>query len=442
MMDFYSTLQKACSHRGSIKYAPMITLAWFAIASNGLGLGSEQGPEPKRIELPQEIEITWQDNIPHITDRSGTTHKTTLDPELQIKLQGFIAEKGAPISAAVVSEISTGKILAMVQGRDPTKWEATSHSALHSKFPAASLFKTIVAAAAMEMTPTGIDQKFGLSGGCGGQDILPKGDWINDDRGSGMSLRKAFGHSCNSFFAKLAINQLGLGTITYFAKIFGWEQQLPADFDVAPSKMLPPGASHSTTHTVGRFAAGFGHVGISPVHANWIALAVGNKGRSRDLRLFSEKLDESLLPTEGHQLVSADTASRLLDVMRATVSDGTATNVFNRGRYRYVASETAGKTGTLRGRSPVGLTTLFFGVYPLSNPQIAVSTVVVLEDYYAFKAAQLAAEAIVSWRDLQDKRNGIIRSTALEDRYAPRIKGKSKKNKVYGRAKQPATRRR
>ncbi|MCX6116041.1 MAG: penicillin-binding transpeptidase domain-containing protein, partial [Proteobacteria bacterium] len=441
-----------------------IGLLALTFSSNQLGLSSalNQKIEDARIQLDTDFDIVFQNMNAMIPDKNGQLHKTTIDPDLQLKLQAFITERGSPISAIVISDVVTGKILAMAQGRKSEHWGGSTHTALHNKFPAASLFKTIVAAAAMEVTPTGVDQSFGLQGGCGGQDILPKGDWINDDRGSQMTLRRAFGHSCNSFFAKLAINQLGLGTITSYAKFFGWEHNLPADFMVEPSKMLAPGAAQSTTHTVGRFAAGFGHVTISPVHANWIALAIANKGIPKPLRLFepetkasvdvanpqnSANLDHldinQLISTndnvdaiekvsngaESSAIISANTASKLLDMFRSTVDDGTASNVFNRGYYRSIAQETGGKTGTLNGRTPQGLTTLFFGVYPISRPQIAVSTVVVLENRFYFKAAQLAAEGIVSWKELQDQRNGIVNTARFMKREANTRDQKQKKAK-------------
>lgn len=422
------------------------------LTSTGLGIGSNDPDIVKRIEVAKDFEISWQKDRPYIADHDGHLHQTTLDPDLQLKLQAFISERGSPISAVVVSDVMTGKILAMVQGRSPEQWGGATHTALHNRFPAASLFKTVVTAAALEITPTGPDQNFGLQGGCGGQDILPKGEWMNDERGSSMTLRRAFGHSCNSFFAKLAVNQLGLGTITHFARLFGWEHQLPTDFNLEPSKMMPPPVGNSTTHTVGRFAAGFGQVSISPIHANWLASTIANKGKAHPLVLFSDSqspvgansvaiknagaavnangvltvnLDNSAAPLVKNEetLMTAETASRLMDVMRSTVDDGTATNIFWRGRYRSIAQETGGKTGTLNGHSPTGLTTLFLGVYPLSRPQIAVSAVVVLEDRYRFKASQLGAEAILSWRDLQDSRNGIVRSASLIDKDLPRHKG-------------------
>lgn len=444
----------ACRH--SLNYIALLGVAAGSIfTSTGLGIGNNNDQDAlKRIDVAKDFNIVWQNDRPFIADKDGHMHQTTLDPELQLRLQTFIAERGAPIAAVVVSDVLTGKVLAMAQGRSPDQWGGNTHTALHNRFPAASLFKTVVTAAALEITPTGPDQNFGLQGGCGGQDILPKGEWMNDDRGSRMTLRRAFGHSCNSFFAKLAVNQLGLGTITHFARLFGWEHQLPTDFAVEPSKMLAPPVGNSTTHTVGRFAAGFGRVSISPMHANWLASTIANKGKAHALTLFTDnqaitknvEADSSANvaaesqknangtmtveldhPQNEQTLMSADTASRLMDVMRSTVDEGTASSIFLRGRYRSIAQETGGKTGTLNGKSPVGLTTLFLGVYPLSRPQIAVSAVVVLEDHYHFKASQLGAEAILDWRDLQDAKNGIIRSASAADRIYPATKTHSRR---------------
>ena len=438
------------AYRNSLNYLVLLGVAAGSIlTSTGLGIGNNDQDPVKRIDVAKDFNITWQNDRPFIADKDGRLHQTTLDPDLQLKLQAFIAERGAPIAAVVVSDVMTGKILAMVQGRSPDQWGGTTHTALHNRFPAASLFKTVVTAAALEITPTGPDQNFGLQGGCGGQDILPKGEWMNDDRGSRMTMRRAFGHSCNSFFAKLAVNQLGLGAITHFARLFGWERQIPTDFTIDASKMLPPPVGNSTTHTVGRFAAGFGQVSISPMHANWLASTIANKGKAHPMTLFTDnqtpvaqavnaKINGNANvvadaqtnangamtvnlenPKNEEVLMTAETASRLMDVMRSTVDEGTASSIFLRGRYRSIAQETGGKTGTLNGRSPVGLTTLFLGVYPLSRPQIAVSAVVVLEDHYHFKASQLGAEAILDWRDLQDAKNGIIRSASAADRVYP-----------------------
>lgn len=372
------------------------------VTSNAAGVSTSPIEKAAQVRLAPDFDVIWQKDAPHIADDSGKLHKTTLDADLQLRLQAFIAERGSPIAGVVVVDVQTGKVLSMAQGRSPNKWGSATHTALYSRFPAASLFKTVVTTAALEMTPTGTDQRFGLPGGCGGQDITPTATWMND-RGSGsMSLRRAFGHSCNGFFAKLAINQLGIGTITRYAKFFGWESPLPIDIDLEPSKMMTPPAANSTTHTVGRFAAGFGHVGISPMHGAWMAAMIANKGVAKPLAVLADDVTSGVTMTDT-PIYSPDTANRLMDVMRSTVHGGTATQAFKRGRYRTLLNEVAGKTGTLTGRTPAGLTSLFIGFYPVSNPKIAVSSVVVLEDRYPFKAPQLAAEAILAWKDQQER---------------------------------------
>ena len=372
------------------------------VTSNAAGVSTSPIEKAAQVRLSPDFDVIWQKDAPHIADDRGKLHKTTLDADLQLRLQAFIAERGSPIAGVVVVDVQTGKVLSMAQGRSPNKWGSATHTALYSRFPAASLFKTVVTTAALEMTPTGTDQRFGLPGGCGGQDITPTATWMND-RGSGsMSLRRAFGHSCNGFFAKLAINQLGIGTITRYAKFFGWESPLPIDIDLEPSKMMTPPAANSTTHTVGRFAAGFGHVGISPMHGAWMAAMIANKGVAKPLAVLADDVTPDVTMTDT-PIYSPDTANRLMDVMRSTVHGGTATQAFKKGRYRTLLNEVAGKTGTLTGRTPAGLTSLFIGFYPVSNPKIAVSSVVVLEDRYPFKAPQLAAEAILAWKDQQDR---------------------------------------
>lgn len=371
--------------------------------SNAAGVSTSPVESAVRTRLATDSDIRWDNETPYIADANGKLHPTTLNPELQLHMQAFIAERGAPISSVVVVDVLTGEVITMAQGRAPEKWGSTSHTALYNRFPAASIFKTVVTTAALEMTATSPDQPFGLPGGCGGQDITPTGTWMYDEGGHSMSLRRAFGHSCNGFFAKLAINQLGIGAITHYAKFFGWESPLPVDIAIEPSKMMPPPAANSTTHTVGRFAAGFGHVGISPMHAAWMASLIANRGIAKPLRVLRETVSPEITVSDT-PIYSNHTANRLMDMMRSTIHGGTASNTFGRGRYRTIANEVGGKTGTLTGRTPEGLTSLFIGVYPVSAPRIAVASVVVLEDRYYFKAPQLAAEAILTWKENEIKR--------------------------------------
>ena len=74
--------------------------------------------------------------------------ETNLDVRLQQHLERFLSDHSNPIATVVVSEIATGRILGMVEGRPSKSWSNQNHGALHNLFPAASLFKTLVTAAA------------------------------------------------------------------------------------------------------------------------------------------------------------------------------------------------------------------------------------------------------------------------------------------------------
>lgn len=135
--------------------ALLSAIALFDTAT--FGVSSSPVESAAKLRLSSETDIKWDNDVPFLSDAGGKLHKSTLDPELQNHLQAFIAERGAPIASVVVIDVVTGEVLAMAQGRSPEKWGSSSHTALYSRFPAASLFKTVVTTAALEMTPTGPD---------------------------------------------------------------------------------------------------------------------------------------------------------------------------------------------------------------------------------------------------------------------------------------------
>jgi cell division protein FtsI/penicillin-binding protein 2 len=325
----------------------------------------------------------------------------TLVPEIQNHLSRFIRDKGSPIAAVVIADVKTGRILALTQGRSPERWGGQTHTALHAGFPAASLFKTTVTAAAFEFADVNSSAPIGLVGGC--SHVHPTGMWMREDKRQGpnaMTLKRAYGHSCNGFFAKLAINRVGLGPILTMARRLGWDAVPPhlADFKVPPSPLHPPNAETSSAYTVGRFAAGFGSVGLSPVHAIWQSLIVANDGVAYPLSIF---VDTPSPQESGPSLrvMTPETALKIRQVMDATVLGGTASGTFRNPRYARLRRGFGGKTGTLTGTNPEGLTTWFTGIYPLDHPEVVVSSVVILEDLWLIKATTLAAEAVAAYFD-------------------------------------------
>lgn len=341
----------------------------------------------------------WSDTEanPQIAGRS-----VTIVPQIQNQISRFMRNGGSPISALVMINVKTGEILAMAQGAQPGKWGSETHSAMHIGFPTASLFKTVVAATAFEIAELDPEATLSMFGGC--SHVHPRGIWPpveSRNPNQGLSLRRAYGNSCNGFFAKLAVNRIGLGPILSMAKKLGWNNSgLASDFVVPPSPLKEPNASSSSIHTIGKFAAGFGSVSISAVHAAWQEMAIANDGMSTPVHIFKDSVTNN--PPVHTRVLEAETAINLKRIMEATVMDGTAKHAFSRGRLRLLRTEVGGKTGTLTGNHPQGLTTWFAGIYPLEDPEIAVAAVVMLENLWKFKATNLAAESIMAYYDYKN----------------------------------------
>lgn len=343
-----------------------------------------------------EIPAARPDGIIYLRGPDGRDRPTTLNPVLQAELTRFLADGRAPVAAIVMTDVRTGSVLAMAQGQDPKAWGGKTHTALHKSFPAASVFKTVVTAAALEIADFDPTASLNLSGGC--SRVRESGEWLTDrdtGKASEMSLRRAFGKSCNGYYAKIALSHLGLGPIQTFARRFGWESGIGADFQVDKSPMLLPSATTSSAHTVGSFAAGFGLVGLSAAHGAWMMQAIANDGVAKPLRLFRD----TPIPAEGagDRIVASDTARKLLQLMDSSVRGGTASFAFRRGKYKKLQNLVGGKTGTLTGMNPKGITTWFTGLAPLDRPEVAVSAVVVLEDHWRVKGPLLAAEGLYQY---------------------------------------------
>lgn len=343
---------------------------------------------------------------------NGTQVATTINTRLQEHLERFMESNGDPVGAVVVIEARTGKIRALVQGKSPQQWNSNVHTTVNPGFPAASIFKIVSATAAFEVGHLDSDYYLPFVGGCA--TVGPTGAWMKEislTRSSGLTMRQAFGHSCNGFFAKLAVSQLGLGTIDTFARKYGWQTEIPADFYIPPSPLLTPDLNGASSQTAGMYAAGFGLVGLSPVHAAWLALIAANNGNKIPIQLVAGTDNSKLMaeiPEDQRRIFSASTSAKLKDVMAATLHGGTASSAFRRPKYRNIKEIAGGKTGTLNNHVPQGLATWFVGMMPLDNPEVVVASLVVNSDRWVIKASSLSAEALWAYQQLAGPADSLI----------------------------------
>ncbi len=396
--------------------------------------------EPRNLPaIPMVFPPASADNRIHLKDPIWGDRVTTIIPALQNSLKSFLMAKGDPIGGVVVADVRTGQILAAVQGENPKLWGSDVNTVEYPGFPAASLFKIATALAVLEAKRTS-NLSYKLVGGCA--EVKAWSMWLGDDKASRLgrhtTLGTAFADSCNNFFGKLALDEVGLGPITYFANQLGWgEVSLSADFNLAGSPIHPPAITHSGVEHVLRYAAGFGEVGLSPLHGAWLALAVANKGETKPLTLFADTPAAAKIspnPTASKRIFSEESALELLSMFQKTVKFGTASGVYKNRMYRKFRLDAGGKTGTLNSISPEGLATWYLGVYPVTEPEVVISSIVLIKpkDRWVIKGSQLAAESLRLWYENQHKEWSPVyaKSEIKKPQASVYAKPKIKKSKI------------
>lgn len=414
MIQITKTILKYCRRMPFIASLILLAACDSSSLAQNAAIDEKKSSEHVKIDrftIPTTLQTWASDETPTLGN-----NELSIVPDIQNDLSRFIKNRADPIAAVMLVSVKTGKVLAMAQGRAPENWGGTTHTALHNAFPAASLFKTVVSAAAFETIDVNPKRKVGLMGGCG--EVNARGVWMRKDvsgRRFKLSLRRAYGNSCNDFFAKMAVNDVGLGPILNMSKRLGWNNhKIPADFEIPTSPMKEPNPITSSVHTIGRFAAGFGYVGMSVAHAAWQTLAIANDGVAKPLSLLKKSSDASS-SNQSQVVISEATAQKIRSIMDATVLGGTATSAFRRGKYRSMRFDVGGKTGTLTGNYPDGITTWFAGVYPIEQPEVVVAAVTVLDKLWHFKAPNLAAEALWSYKSWARKQAKVASSRLNQD---------------------------
>jgi cell division protein FtsI/penicillin-binding protein 2 len=311
----------------------------------------------------------------------GKDVRLSVDPMLQGQMDKLL-RMYKPVGAAVVAlDPKTGKVLALS--------EIGEGAATKPAYPAASVFKIITGAALLE-AGVNPDVETCYHGGMHGLVNKLLQDKPNLDRRC-LSLSMALAKSANVVFAKMAVKHLDAEVLRKEAERFLFNRPI-FDQPLEQSKAEIPDSGLDFAKS----AAGFGQVKLSPMHAALIAAAVGNGGVAMEPSLL-----EDAEPTGSMRLLKPETAAALRDMMKLTVSQGTATSSF-RERHRFVLGdiEVAGKTGSLANHLPRAQFkdySWFVGVAPADDPKIAVAAMVVNGLKWRMHAPFVAREALKAY---------------------------------------------
>jgi cell division protein FtsI/penicillin-binding protein 2 len=323
----------------------------------------EEKRKPQKIsrkELPQMLEELNIGSGPGLRNYTVTRNgsilsvETSLLPPLQNYLQDLLRQSLTVRAAAVVLKPTTGEVLAFSDYRNGGNGSERS-LCLKADHPAASLFKIVTAAAAIDargLTPnTSLVFR-------GGKYTLYRSQLKPEKKpsGSAISLTKAFSSSINPVFGRLGIYHLGSSLVTEYADRFLFNQPIPFDLPLEVSSMEAP----ADDFALAEVASGFNkRTFISPIHAAMLAGAVANRGNMMGPRLVRRIADGdgnlvyNSEPVHLASPVSGETARKMKVLMDETVVTGTARTAFSKylRRNGFKDLELGAKTGSINDPS-------------------------------------------------------------------------------------------
>ncbi|KMY68246.1 hypothetical protein AAU61_00570 [Desulfocarbo indianensis] len=355
------------------------------------GFAAPAAPGAKQTTLDKNTVAAFlSDNLDEITQgqpfsvkhpRLGPlTITPAIDPQMQRRAEELLASNRDRRAALVVLEADTGRVLALAginrRRKDPGV-------GLRADAPAASLFKVVTAAAALE--EVSLDPSTRLTF-VGRPHTLFRYQ-LNERtrrRGRVVTLSKSFAESNNPIFARLGVHKIGGDLLVWYARALGFDRRLPFELPLAVSKLPEP----ADDFQLGELACGYHrHTTMSPVHAALMVSVFINGGRfvepfavNKVTGAGEEVLYLGQVRTKG-RLVSQDTCESMRELFEATVTEGTARRAFSRANRDNILGglQLGGKTGTLRGPD---LTELFewfagYGHDPNTGRSLAICALVV-----------------------------------------------------------------
>jgi cell division protein FtsI/penicillin-binding protein 2 len=340
--------------------------SWFPAEDNSknqTALLSENEPDMAAEQFSRKDLTTFLNgalNDPStLTDQWGVekngsrfTIKTTIDAKLQKYIVRLLRRPQTMQSAIVVSNPFDGRILAMASYDMNGK---TDNLCLSASFPAASLFKIVSAAAALESAGYTPDKRVNY---VGSKHTLYKYQLERPTKRTTRqtNFRKAFASSNNSVFGKLGIYDLGRKALTDYADRFFFNRVIPFDIPMTVSTIEVP----ENEFGLAEISSGFNkQTLISPLHAALLAAVVVNNGELaapwlvdsityKTGEIFYQARCQMLTPP-----IDRGTAANLKVLMGDSAISGTSRSVFRRLRQKrkFKNLDLGAKTGTINDKN-------------------------------------------------------------------------------------------
>ncbi|MDP2647336.1 MAG: penicillin-binding transpeptidase domain-containing protein [Desulfobacterales bacterium] len=322
---------------------------------------------------------------------------TSLDMPLQRYMLKKMDMSHARVMGFVAMDPTTGQILSMI-GQDKT--DPKKNPCVDGIFPAASIFKIVTAAAAVEKMGIVPDSTFFFNGK---KHTLYKNQ-INKQKTKythQTTFKDSFAQSVNPVFGKIGALSLGKAVLENYAEVFGFNRNIDFEIPLLPSVI----SISEDLYNLAEIASGFNRATqISPLHGALLASIPLNQGALMAPTIIERIVDEkfqTVYLSRKNQLnhaISPAASKIVARLMLNTITNGTGKKGFRRYKTDRVLSNLTigGKTGSIGDKTNEARFDWFVGFAQdkKGGKKIAVSVLVIHEKYIGVKAIRYARMAI------------------------------------------------
>lgn len=305
--------------------------------------------------------------------------KLTLDYHIERIIEKVLVENDIQ-GAIVVMDVKSGDIVGMASKPDfdqdnIERYLKSSGNELINKsvwhFDLGSVFKTVVAAAALEGNHITGEEKYKCEGFIDVGNSRIKCSTFKSHEGREIGLKEAFALSCNSYFIQLGA-KIGAGEILKMANALGFGQKLCFTIPEEQAGYIPEAREDG----IGNISIGQGKIQATPLQTTLMMATIANNGIRNDPQMVDSLVTDrgitvKKLDRSRPQIVLNPTTSKILrDMLHEVTVTGTG-KAANMDEFGGCGGKTSSaETGINEGDVVHGW---FAGFVPYNKPQYAIT---------------------------------------------------------------------
>jgi len=312
---------------------------------------------------------------------------TTLDYQIQKIVEDTFDEHYTK-GSVIVLDAKTGNILAMMSRPNYDQNNVAAflnrtdkelyNRAIQIAYPPGSIFKIVIAAAALENEMVDIHDKFTCTGYEAIGNVSIKCSSFEKGGHGTITFEQAFALSCNSAFIQLA-QKIGSQKILSMAKDFGFGTLTHIGLQEEVYGKLPS-IEYMKGAGIGNIAIGQGTLEATPIQIARMTSIIANDGVDKGIFLVDKIIDDQKntiqdirKKSSAKRVISRATAKKIQQMMNKVIEEGTASNI-----QMDSLGGAAGKTGSAQAISNRKETVhaWFTGYFPYENPQYVITIII------------------------------------------------------------------